>query len=428
MALVKGKFMGSNQVTEDGCSRMIAVSKNFKVYSENEKGKVDTNGLRKSVQASKGSTRTSTGNLKIKGSTIIMEKYKGKCESSENSKVQRKALADVSNVSAKVSKNSMVYGTKQIMGRNEGSVISQRVSVGPGSRALNVSLRKSIMRTEREYGQALTSKIGTKDVKVGLDDQRTKSGNAKAVTERKSLQALKRMSEVGNPSVEENVTRKEKVREVSGAQIGSFASVNTKVNKKVMAGTSNAKSNIWRNQASDGFLVASSAQINVGTRPLQRKSIKPFVETRIRASSAKRTIKSMHSSGQEKSSISAIFSKRKESVSLVVSSEAAQGQTSANKNNDQNTGSSDVIATRKSHLTQQENLANIDDECNQLEVAEYVDDIYQYYWVAEIVVVLDCCYGNRTVKGLLDEFKYGLMTDPRNLPSSVLRHNLFGLS
>lgn len=396
--------MGSNQVTEDGCSRMIAVSKNFKVYSENEKGKVDTNGLRKSVQASKGSTRTSTGNLKIKGSTIIMEKYKGKCESSENSKVQRKALADVSNVSAKVSKNSMVYGTKQIMGRNEGSVISQRVSVGPGSRALNVSLRKSIMRTEREYGQALTSKIGTKDVKVGLDDQRTKSGNAKAVTERKSLQALKRMSEVGNPSVEENVTRKEKVREVSGAQIGSFASVNTKVNKKVMAGTSNAKSNIWRNQASDGFLVASSAQINVGTRPLQRKSIKPFVETRIRASSAKRTIKSMHSSGQEKSSISAILSKRKESVSLVVSSEAAQGQTSANKNNDQNTGSSDVIATRKSHrrrsytsllmarskfleehgeVTQQENLANIDDECNQLEVAEYVDDIYQYYWVAE---------------------------------------------
>lgn len=57
----------------------------------------------------------------------------------------------------------------------------------------------------------------------------------------------------------------------------------------------------------------------------------------------------MHSSGQEKSSISAILSKRKESVSLVVSSEAAQGQTSANKNNDQNTGSSDVIATRKSH-------------------------------------------------------------------------------
>lgn len=32
-----------------------------------------------------------------------------------------------------------------------------------------------------------------------------------------------------------------------------------------------------------------------------------------------------------------------------------------------------------------EKLPSIDDICNQLEVAEYVDEIYQYYWVTEVM-------------------------------------------
>lgn len=32
-----------------------------------------------------------------------------------------------------------------------------------------------------------------------------------------------------------------------------------------------------------------------------------------------------------------------------------------------------------------EKLPSIDDNCNQLEVAEYVDEIYQYYWVTEVM-------------------------------------------
>jgi hypothetical protein len=31
-----------------------------------------------------------------------------------------------------------------------------------------------------------------------------------------------------------------------------------------------------------------------------------------------------------------------------------------------------------------EKLPSIDDYRNQLEVAEYVDEIYQYYWVTEV--------------------------------------------
>ncbi|KAM1988153.1 hypothetical protein ACFX15_035322 [Malus domestica] len=30
-----------------------------------------------------------------------------------------------------------------------------------------------------------------------------------------------------------------------------------------------------------------------------------------------------------------------------------------------------------------EELPSIDDDCNQLEVSDYVDEIYQYYWVSE---------------------------------------------
>lgn len=33
-----------------------------------------------------------------------------------------------------------------------------------------------------------------------------------------------------------------------------------------------------------------------------------------------------------------------------------------------------------------ENLPGIDDDCNQLEVAEYVDEIYHYYWVMEVII------------------------------------------
>lgn len=35
-----------------------------------------------------------------------------------------------------------------------------------------------------------------------------------------------------------------------------------------------------------------------------------------------------------------------------------------------------------------EKLPNMDDERNQLEVADYVDEIYQYYWVTEVIFIL----------------------------------------
>ena len=35
-----------------------------------------------------------------------------------------------------------------------------------------------------------------------------------------------------------------------------------------------------------------------------------------------------------------------------------------------------------------EELPSIDDDCNQLEVSDYVDEIYQYYWVSEVMIMM----------------------------------------
>lgn len=38
------------------------------------------------------------------------------------------------------------------------------------------------------------------------------------------------------------------------------------------------------------------------------------------------------------------------------------------------------------NATKEETLPKIYDDSNQLEVAEYVDEIYQHYWVTEVSV------------------------------------------
>lgn len=63
----------------------------------------------------------------------------------------------------------------------------------------------------------------------------------------------------------------------------------------------------------------------------------------------------------------------------------------------------------------QEDLPNIYDDRNHLEVTEYVDDIYQYYWVMEVIFDLfSSCSRNSTcwcdfLQKLLIHSKYEYM-------------------
>jgi G2/mitotic-specific cyclin-B, other len=42
----------------------------------------------------------------------------------------------------------------------------------------------------------------------------------------------------------------------------------------------------------------------------------------------------------------------------------------------------------RNEAKEDERFPNIDDEGNPLEAAEYVDDIYEYYWTMEVIVII----------------------------------------
>jgi len=56
---------------------------------------------------------------------------------------------------------------------------------------------------------------------------------------------------------------------------------------------------------------------------------------------------------------------------------------------------------------EQEKLPNIDDHGNPLEVAEYVDDIYQYYWTMEVIIfnVFPIVFSYITLMFIFSEFR-----------------------
>ncbi|KAK9182010.1 hypothetical protein WN944_025151 [Citrus x changshan-huyou] len=357
----KGKLkMGVNGVPEDSRTRRNVGGRNFKVYSENEMVKEDSNTIKNSVPVKNGAALASASNAK--GIVNKMENNKGKDANTASSKVGRKALVDVSNIKGNVPRSVVHDGSKSLKG--ERSAILQRVSVGSGVRTVNVSSRKSFTGRVRknisqDVGAIHTSKKDNADVKgskSSLNDKHTKTKDMG----RESVVTANRMSR--NPPVP---TRK---------SLPVFKRVNQTI-------TSTSK---------------------------------PIVKTAILASNARGTSKFKCLSSLKKSkSIAATSTKKKkdvvrssplENIASVVSHEAIQGKPSIDGNTNPSTNSSDIISKKKSDRrrsytslllaksklidengeVKMENLPGIDDDCNQLEVAEYVDEIYHYYWVMEV--------------------------------------------
>ncbi|KAH9677021.1 putative cyclin-B3-1 [Citrus sinensis] len=356
----KGKLkMSVNRVTEDSRTRRNVGGRNFKVYSENEMVKEDSNTIKNSVPVKNGAALASASNAK--GIVNKMENNKGKDANTASSKVGRKALVDVSNIKGNVPRSVVHDGSKSLKG--ERSAILQQVSVGSGVRTVNVSSRKSFTGRVRknisqDVGAIHTSKKDNADVKgskSSLNDKHTKTKDMG----RETVVTANRMSR--NPPVP---TRK---------SLPVFKRVNQSI-------TSTSK---------------------------------PIVKTAILASNARGTSKSKCLSSLKKSkSIAATSTKKKkdvvrssplENIASVVSHEAIQGKPSIDGNTNPSTNSSDIISKKKSDRrrsytsllmaksklidengeVKMENLPGIDDDCNQLEVAEYVDEIYHYYWVME---------------------------------------------
>ncbi|KAM4080389.1 hypothetical protein ACJW30_11G012200 [Castanea mollissima] len=422
MVTAKGKFAaGLNRVGDDSRASKSVGVRNLKVYVESEPAKADADSNEgKSVIASKRANLTS-----VRGGNNV-EKNKGKLVSSASTNVRRKALADVSNAQGNSSRKAVPVSLKLTKSKSERTSL-QRVSMGPGGRTINVSSRKSFTENVSQgVGDVHTSKrdsfrnktMGQSHDSVVTNDRRTI--RTSLISNRKSLPVLKRVTQAQTNIQKENAESSGKGKERSGYPV-------PKAGKKV-ASRINNRSHLWQNRMSDGFLIMGKT--NVEAHALTRKSVRPTVKTTLQATLAQRTLKSKNILNINKStSVAANSSKNKEEAvtssisenaavvvpyeatqgqlpsagaAVVVPHEATQGQLPSDGNGNPSTVS-DVIPKkskrRRSYTSllmagskllegcgevmKLEKLPSIDDNCNQLEVAEYVDEIYQYYWVAE---------------------------------------------
>ncbi|KAM1004090.1 hypothetical protein EV1_004283 [Malus domestica] len=419
MLAAKPKFsVGQNRVGKDNSTRSSVGVASFKVYTESDTAKADAgSSFRTYAAVNKVSTQENTAALKA--GLKSMEKRKGILgNSAANANVGRRALADVSNVKSNSSRIVGGDASKKMTGKSERIKSLQRVSVGTGVRTLNLSSRRSFLGKGRESPSQATSKLqtskrGIKDLKAPSENQGTKAiglnresdvtyGRSTSYTSfkllRKSLPVLKVNPEQAsipkdNAGTSENSGRK------------SECNVKVKVGKKVASRVNaNARSHLLRNRVSDGFVIMG--QRNSNARVLPRNSVRPTLST-LKAHESQRTLKSKGASGPNKLVSAAATSSKTEKVITAflpdnVKHEATQVELPSEENSRQS--ASTIISRRKSNrrrsytsllmtgsklleerveAMKEEELPSIDDDCNQLEVSDYVDEIYQYYWVSE---------------------------------------------
>ncbi|KAG8386661.1 hypothetical protein BUALT_Bualt03G0171800 [Buddleja alternifolia] len=183
-------------------------------------------------------------------------------------------------------------------------------------------------------------------------------------------------------------------------------SVKPSSRRSILPKPSNLSSRPWGNRVSDGFVVmASGAQVKVDTGILSRKSVKPTVKTTIATLNTERNSKSNQNLATTKklrSSPADLSKKKQEKVSSLSKDipSVFSHEEPAPEKNVSGDNTSDIISRRKSDRrssytcslisrpkllkdSKVETLPNIYDDRNHLEVSDYVDDIYQYYWVME---------------------------------------------
>ncbi|XP_017980023.1 PREDICTED: putative cyclin-B3-1 isoform X3 [Theobroma cacao] len=390
MTSLKGKA-GVSKAAAHGFTRRSG----FKIYSQNEKPKNEASTMMKSAVGSKGAPLTTASDSK--GALKNMANSKAKRDTSANKIVQRKALADLSNRTSNVSATKVYDGSKPI------------VSVAPAARTVNVFSTKSFKGKEKDHldqgaiGVHTSKTEGIKNLKTSMNDQSNKTKNS----DRKFVVTTSRSTNSSLVPMRKSlpVLKKEKTTEPSRSMIKA------KVCASAKQQANNAKSNLWRNRESDGFVIMPpKVQSNAAASILPR-SFKPIVKTALRAPNAQRTSKSKCSSGFKKPVYVAAISSEKdllcshtENNATIISNEINRRDLPSNGNSDASTNMPDILSRKKTTrrrsytsllmtrsklledyggVKEEEKLPGIDNDGNPLEVAQYVDEIYQYYWITE---------------------------------------------
>ncbi|KAF3605263.1 hypothetical protein DY000_02045515 [Brassica cretica] len=280
--------------------------------------------------------------------------------------------------------NNMKKGTSRVTGQNK--------SINENSEKYTKVTRKAL---------ADLSNVGGNTLRPALSGSSTmKWKGVKCSNPQRKLPDLKRTS------LTDKNTKKDNVSCLDSKQLGQGPA--SKVSNKALPQLSSARSFTWKTRTSIGSIPSDRTNQSKNNVRIARKSIK--IQTTVKSSLQNRSPLKKPPVGKSKSqSILSVPSPEEAASALSIPEqtetegpkEDTQGESSSNAKKDSSTKVLDVTARPKSkrrksftsllvtgskkndETAQQEKLPNIDDESNQLEVAEYVDDIYQFYWTAE---------------------------------------------
>ncbi|CAH2037377.1 unnamed protein product [Thlaspi arvense] len=400
-------FAKAPRLSRDDLLGKRAGTRSFKVYSDNQKTDPACT-LRKAVTISSVAT-SNTNNMKV--NSRIAGKGKSSNENSEeytNVNVTRKALADVSNRGGNTLRPTLC-GSSTMKWKGVKCANLQRISVG-STRVHDISLKKSIKENESkrttEVGNNRIYKTDDSILTLGqkFTKNKTLSLGSTAGGTRESLPALKRTS------LTDKNTKKGNVSSLDSKQLGQGPA--SRVSNKAFPQLSSARSYTWKTRTSVGTMPSDRNNQSKNNVSLARKSIK--IQTTVKTSLQNRSSLKKPPVARSKSrSIPSIPSPEEAASALSLPEqvepeglkEDTQGESSCNETTEPTTKVlMDVTAKPKSkrrksftsllvagskfdekdgETAETVKLPNIDDESNQLEVAEYVDDIYQFYWTAE---------------------------------------------
>lgn len=400
MVAVKGLSTFKSRLSAEREARKSAGGvRSFKVYTETEKVKIRSGDhvaaetKRKSMPVKDETSQIQANCAKV--ALNKLDKIRGKNINSNQTKVGRKVLADISNSQSNFQKNQTSDGSKSGKVKTEKMAYSQRASIGTKSRNASSLSGKLSMGTrvgsqsKAADDRVTLGRVGTKDLKVFNGNPRTRLQAKETVghvtrestrnyrpPQRKSLPVLKHVEKTDTCDVKKgNLGNKAKNKEKFGF------SVKPKVGTTVVPQASNGREPCLKNRVSDGSIkMGSESQSTGNTKILSRRSIKPTVKTTIGVPKVSRRTSVF---SKPTSSTTTILSKKKEEISATTSNPTAKEKSRRRKSYTSLLIEGSKMLKDLGSVTKEEILPDIYDDRNQLEVSEYVDEIYQHYWVTE---------------------------------------------
>ncbi|KAK4355063.1 hypothetical protein RND71_024034 [Anisodus tanguticus] len=397
----------------------------LKIYEEADKIKIRSRDSLKGKSGALNMSDVQTSQKSLKGDIKNVEKIKEKCSASVKIFVKRKVLTDISNIRGNSLRTKSYNSSKLVDSNGKWSRIannsSRKFMMVRGSSRGNNLLQKCKGNVKPNLNGAtgdkqILTRAPLKDTKASFDGPKTKIQGRKSVTigirttgrsallpSRRSLPVLEQVNVKGTYNKEkENSKELEKGKGISGIPV----SAKPKAAGDVLPQLSNLN-NIRRNRVNDvSARMASKGQAKVEIGALRRKSVKTVLKITSSGLNSQTSAKSNSMSRLHKcTSRVAIPYKRLEdvntsSLSTYATSDISVEQPHQKEVASSSSGSLDTpecsVARRKFDpdmsrqlLKEQcgsvklEDSSNIYDNCNHLEVTEYVDDIYLYYWVIE---------------------------------------------